>query len=109
MLPYKTIQLFLQEGCNKTKHFWIWSLDYGSVYTGPDPFGTGTKLTRISLAFTRDLLDPVRIGSAIWYQMGPLMKVIPYGTVSFQFQTGPVSTEWIRTMVDPIPKGSKHI
>ena len=24
------------------------------------------------------LVDPVRIGSAIWYQMGPLMKVIPY-------------------------------
>ena len=50
----------------------------GSVYTVPDPFGTGTKLVRISLVFTRDLMDPVRIGSAIWYQMGPLMKVIPY-------------------------------
>ena len=42
---------------------------------GPDPFGTGTKLVRMSLVFTRDLVDPVRIGSAIWYQMGPLMKV----------------------------------
>ena len=37
----------------------------------PDPFGTVTKLVRINLVFTR-------IGSAIWYQMGPLMKVIPY-------------------------------
>ena len=51
----------------------------------PDPFGTGTKLVRISLVLTQDLVDPVRIGSAIWYQMGPLMKVIP-----FQFRTGPV-------------------
>ena len=31
----------------------------GSVYTGPDPFRTGTKLVRISLVFTRDLMDPV--------------------------------------------------
>ena len=52
---------------------------------------------------TRDLVDPVRIGSAIWYQMGPRMKVILCGTVPFQFGTGPVYTEWIRTSVDPIP------
>ena len=33
----------------------------GSVYTGPDPFGTGTKLVRMSLVFTRDLVGgPVR-------------------------------------------------
>ena len=64
------------------------STSLGSVYTGPDPFGTGTKLVRISLAFTRDLVDPVRIGSAIWYQMGPLMKMILFGTVPFQFRTG---------------------
>ena len=37
--------------------------------------------------FTRDLVDRVGIGSAIWYQMGPLMKVILYGTVPFQFRT----------------------
>ena len=60
------------------------------VYTGPDLFGTGTKLVWISLAFTRDMVDPVRIGSAIWYQMSPLMTVIPQGTVPFQFRTGPV-------------------
>ena len=57
---------------------------------GPDPFGTGTKLVRISLVFTRDLVDSVRIGSAIWYQMGPLMNVILCGTVPFQFITGPM-------------------
>ena len=28
---------------------------------GPDPFGTGTKLVRMSLVFTRDLVDPDRI------------------------------------------------
>ena len=67
-----------------------WSGDIGSIYTGLDPFGTGTKLVWISLVFTRDLEDPVRIGSAIWYEMSPLMKVIPYGTVPFQFRTGPV-------------------
>ena len=62
----------------------------GRLYTGTDPFGTDTKLVRISLGFTRDLVDPIRIGSAIWYQMGPLMKVIPYGTVPFQFRIGTV-------------------
>ena len=34
-----------------------------------------------SLVFTLDLVDPVRIRSAIWYQMGPLINVIPYKTV----------------------------
>ena len=72
----------------------------GSVYTGPDPFGNGTKLIRIILVFTQDLLEPVRIGSAVWYQMGPLMKVILCGTVPFQFGTGPVQTEWIRFQTD---------
>ena len=62
----------------------------GSVYTGPDPFGTGTKLVRMSLVFTWDLVDPVRILNAICYQMGPLMRVILSGTVPFQFRTGPV-------------------
>ena len=55
----------------------------GSVYTVPDPFGSGTKLVRINLVFTRDLVDAVRIGSAIWYQIGSLKKVIPYRTVPF--------------------------
>ena len=66
------------------------SADLGSVYTGPDPFGTGTKLVRISLVFTRELVDPVRIGSGMWYQMGPLVKVILCGTVPLQFRTGPM-------------------
>ena len=48
------------------------------------------SLVRISLVFTQDLMDPVRIGSAIWHQMGPLMKGIPHGTVPFQFRTVPV-------------------
>ena len=39
---------------------------------------------------TRDLVDPVWIGFAIWHQIGPLIKAIPYGTVSFQIRTGPV-------------------
>ena len=66
-----------------------WSF-LGSVYTGPDPFGTGTRLLGISLVFTWNLEDPVRIGSAIWYQMGTLMKVLLCGTISFHFRTGPV-------------------
>ena len=32
----------------------------GIVYIGPDTFGTGTTLVRISLVFTRDLADQVR-------------------------------------------------
>ena len=66
------------------------SCDLASVYTEPDPFGTSTKLVRISLVFIRDLVDPVPIGSAIWYQMGLLRKVILCGTAPFQFRTGPV-------------------
>ena len=62
----------------------------GSVYTGPDPFGTGTKMVRISPVFTRDLVDPVRIGSSIWYKTGPLMEVIICGTVPFKLGTGPM-------------------
>ena len=46
---------------------------------------------------------------AVWYQMGPLMKVILGGTVPFQFRTGPVKTERIPTRVDPILNGSEHI
>ena len=57
---------------------------------GPDPFETSAKLVWICLLFTRDLVDPVRIGSAIWYQIGPFMKVIKYGTVPFQLGTGPM-------------------
>ena len=53
----------------------------------PDPFGTGTKLVWVSLVFTRDLVDPVWIGAAIWYQIGLLIKVIPCGTVPFQSRT----------------------
>ena len=33
----------------------------GRVHTGLDPFGTGTKLVRINLVLTRDLVDPKRI------------------------------------------------
>ena len=48
-------------------HYFCFDFHKGSVYTGPDPFGTGTKLVRISLVFTLDLVDSVRKGSAIWY------------------------------------------
>ena len=64
-------------------------INLGSVYTAPDPFRIDTKLVRIRLVFTRD-----RSGSGtdrICYRyQGALMKVIPYGTVPFQFRTGPV-------------------
>ena len=53
---------------------------------GPDPFGTDTKLVRINLVFTREQVDSVWFGSAIWYQMGPLMTVILYGTIPFSFE-----------------------
>ena len=67
------------------------------------------KLVWISLVFTRGLIDSVRIGSAICYQMGSLIKAIPYGTAAFQFQTSPVQTDWICTIVDLIPNGYEHI
>ena len=34
-----------------------------SVYTRQDPFGTGTKLVQISLAFMQDGADPLQVGS----------------------------------------------
>ena len=95
-MPEKQAQLrinYIKESVRSSKTCFQKATSHlGSVDTGPDPFGTGTKLVRISLVFTWDLVDPVRIGSAIaiWYQMGPLMKVILYGTVPFQFRTGPV-------------------
>ena len=51
-----------------------------------DLFGTGMKLVWISLVFTWDLVDLVLVRPVIWYQMGPLMKVILYGTILFQFE-----------------------
>ena len=69
----------------------------GIAYTRLDPFGTGAKLVRISLVFTRDPVDPVPIGSAIGYQMAPLIKVIRYGTVPFQSSVN---------RVDPYHSGS---
>ena len=73
----------------------------------PGGFGTSTKLVTISLVFKWDLVDQVWVGPAIWCQMSPLMKVIPYGTVLFQSRTSPVYTEWICILVDLIPKGSE--
>ena len=50
------------------------------------PFETVTKLVQISFVFTQDMVDRVWFRSGIWYQMGPLMKVILgqrlYGTGS---------------------------
>ena len=46
------------------KHFGGFRSNQGSAYIGPAPFGTSTELVRISLVFTRDLVDPARIGSA---------------------------------------------
>ena len=39
-----------------------------SYTAASDRFETSTKLVRICLVFTRDLVDLARIGSAIWYQ-----------------------------------------
>ena len=60
-----------------------------AAFTGIGQFGTGTKFARISLVFTRDLVDPVRIGSTIWYQMGPVVKVILCGTVPSHLEPVP--------------------
>ena len=72
----------------------------GSIYMGLDPFGTSKKLVWISLVFTWGLVDLVQIGSAIWYQMGPLMKVI---------RTVPVSNCSHVNTVGLILNGSEHI
>ena len=64
---------------------------------GPDPFRTVAKLVWI-VVYNKIVLylhgpgesGPDWIGSAIWYQMGPLMKVILCGTVQFKFKTSPV-------------------
>ena len=42
-----------------------------------DPFGTSMKIVLISLVFKQNLVEPVWIGSVIWYQMGPLNEGDP--------------------------------
>ena len=81
---------------------------------GPDPFGTSMKLVRISLVFTWDLVDPVWIGSAVWYQMGPLMKVIPLWSRTFpvwnRHHVNRVDTTPKRIWTYPIPcKHNLHV
>ena len=44
------------------------------------------KLVLVSFMFTWDQVDPVWIRSALWYQIGPLIKAIPYGTILFKFE-----------------------
>ena len=93
--PWCASPAFERHACCKNGLGWLghwrgFDSALGSVYTGPDSFGTGTKLVRISFVFTQDLVDTVRIGYAILYQMDPLMKMILCGTVPFQFRTGPV-------------------
>ena len=66
------------------------------------------ELVLISFVFTRDMVDPVRIESAFWYQMGPLTKVIPYGTISFQLCRVPCKQSGSVT-VDLISNGSERI
>ena len=84
------LSIFFRRNHGSFTRYGVMHHNSGSVYMGPDLFGIGTILVRESLVFTRDLMDPVRIRSAIRYQMGPLMKVIPYGTVPFQSRTDPV-------------------
>ena len=70
-----------------------------SLRKTPGPSGTGTKLVQISIAFIRDLADPLPISSPIRYQTGSLLTVIQFGTVSFQ---GGVSFQVKRARMDPI-------
>ena len=44
----------------------------------PEPFGIGTKVLQISLAFIRDLEDLLSIGSPIRYQMDSPVRVIHF-------------------------------
>ena len=64
----------------------------GCIYTRPDKFGTSTKLVRISLAFIRDLDDPLQIDSLLRNQTRALVKVIQFGTVAFRGGTVAVET-----------------
>ena len=63
---------------------------------GTGSAGTGMKLVRISLVFTLDLVDPVRIGSAIWYQNG-----FTYEGDPIRNRTVPVLNRFRVNTVDP--------
>ena len=74
--------------------------------------GVHTRLINTNFVPVRNRSGPVALfntgpggavqnGSSVWCQLGPIMKVILYGTIPFQFQKGP-KTEWI-------PNGSEHI
>ena len=56
----------------------------GRWFCTTPPIETCTKLLQIGLVFIQELENQVRIGSAIWYQIGPIIKVIPCGTEPFQ-------------------------
>ena len=68
---------------------------------GPDPFGTGTKLVRISLVFTWDSVDLVGIRPAIRYQNGSTYQGDPIRNRTF-----PVSNRSRVNTVDPYHSGS---
>ena len=78
------------KGYEKNMEFNVANIHKGQRFRqhlhGLDPFGTSMKLVLVSLMFTSDQVDPVWIRSALWYQIGPLMKVIPYGTILFKFE-----------------------
>ena len=86
---------------------------------GQDPFGTGTKLARISLVFTRDLVDPIQIGTGGGgggSEFGPPDRIcypVPHGSIyegdPISNRTIPVSNRSHVIRVDPIPNGSAHI
>ena len=67
------------------------------------------KLVLVSLMFTWDQVDPVWIRSALWYQIGPLMKVIPCGPKLFKYEPALCKTDYIHTTVDLIPNRSERM
>ena len=54
---------------NHTIKLQVTPVSFRQPLHGTGSFGTGTKLVRISLVFTRGLLDPVRIGSTKWVHL----------------------------------------
>ena len=81
------------------KVFFLMTL--GSVYTGPDPFGTSTKLVRISLVFTRDLF-----GSGTDRICYLLPNGSTYDSDPIRNRTAPVSNRTRVNRVDPYHSGS---
>ena len=77
-----------QEPANNTAFRWLahWPLDLGPVYTGPDKFLHGQKLTRFHRTFTRDRRNWTNFWTAKCASLGPEKSRSTFWPARFWFR-----------------------